>query len=191
MLTGRRAFAGETVSDILAAVLKGEPDWNGAAGGRPPPSARAAAPLPRPGPQERLQTSATRALSSGVPGPRGQLAAPGSARPPAPPGSRLSPGNSCCVWGRRLPSRPGDDTKSPPSATSVEAGDRPLFLSVGAGVDLFPHAPRLAYVTGDDAGRELYVRALDWLKGQQLCPERRRARRITRSSRPTASGWPM
>ncbi len=28
MLTGKRAFAGEDVSDTLAAVIKGEPDWN-------------------------------------------------------------------------------------------------------------------------------------------------------------------
>ena len=28
MLTGRRAFEGEDVSDTLAAVLKSEPDWN-------------------------------------------------------------------------------------------------------------------------------------------------------------------
>ena len=27
MLTGRRAFEGEDVSDVLAAVLRGEPDW--------------------------------------------------------------------------------------------------------------------------------------------------------------------
>ena len=27
MLTGTRAFAGEDVSDILASVLKSEPDW--------------------------------------------------------------------------------------------------------------------------------------------------------------------
>jgi len=28
MLTGKRPFQSETTSDILAAVLKGEPDWN-------------------------------------------------------------------------------------------------------------------------------------------------------------------
>jgi serine/threonine protein kinase len=28
MLTGRQLFTGETVSDILAAVLTKEPDWN-------------------------------------------------------------------------------------------------------------------------------------------------------------------
>ena len=28
MLTGKRAFGGEDVSDTLAAVLRGEPDWS-------------------------------------------------------------------------------------------------------------------------------------------------------------------
>ena len=28
MLTGRRAFEGDEISDTLAAVLRGEPDWN-------------------------------------------------------------------------------------------------------------------------------------------------------------------
>ena len=28
MLTGKRAFEGDDVSDTLAAVLRGEPDWN-------------------------------------------------------------------------------------------------------------------------------------------------------------------
>ena len=27
MLAGKRAFEGETVSDTLAAILRGEPDW--------------------------------------------------------------------------------------------------------------------------------------------------------------------
>src|SRR5262249_11564752 len=36
MLTGRRAFEGDTVSDMLAAVLKIEPDWNALPAGTPP-----------------------------------------------------------------------------------------------------------------------------------------------------------
>ena len=36
MLTGRRAFAGEDVSDTLAAVLKSEPDWNALPSNVPP-----------------------------------------------------------------------------------------------------------------------------------------------------------
>jgi Tol biopolymer transport system component len=36
MLSGRRAFAGEDVSDTLAAVLRGEPDWSALAANVPP-----------------------------------------------------------------------------------------------------------------------------------------------------------
>src|SRR2546428_4774732 len=37
MLTGRRAFGGEAVSDALAAVLRGEPDWSALPSSVPPP----------------------------------------------------------------------------------------------------------------------------------------------------------
>ncbi len=40
MLTARRLFAGATVSDTLAAVLKGEPDWTALPAGTPPPIRR-------------------------------------------------------------------------------------------------------------------------------------------------------
>jgi serine/threonine protein kinase len=36
MLTGRRAFEGDGVSDTLAAVLRGEPDWTALPSGVPP-----------------------------------------------------------------------------------------------------------------------------------------------------------
>ena len=36
MLTGRRAFEGEDVSDTLAAILRGEPDWNALPAAVPP-----------------------------------------------------------------------------------------------------------------------------------------------------------
>lgn len=36
MLTGRRAFEGDDVSDTLAAILRGEPDWNALPGHVPP-----------------------------------------------------------------------------------------------------------------------------------------------------------
>ncbi len=40
MLTATRLFAGATVSDTLAAVLKGEPDWTALPAGTPPPIRR-------------------------------------------------------------------------------------------------------------------------------------------------------
>ncbi|HEY3215938.1 MAG TPA: protein kinase [Candidatus Eisenbacteria bacterium] len=47
-LTGRQAFAGETVSDTIARILQGEPEW-AALPARTPERVRAAAPLPREG----------------------------------------------------------------------------------------------------------------------------------------------
>ncbi len=41
MLTGRPAFAGETVSDTIATILEREPDWRRAARGTPPGAASA------------------------------------------------------------------------------------------------------------------------------------------------------
>jgi Tol biopolymer transport system component/tRNA A-37 threonylcarbamoyl transferase component Bud32 len=37
MLTGKPAFIGETISDTLAAVIRGEPDWSALPGNLPPP----------------------------------------------------------------------------------------------------------------------------------------------------------
>ena len=37
MLTGRPVFAGDTMSDVLAAVLKSEPDWTTLPAGTPAP----------------------------------------------------------------------------------------------------------------------------------------------------------
>lgn len=40
MLTGRRAFAGDTASDVLASVLKFDPDWSALPSSTPPPIVR-------------------------------------------------------------------------------------------------------------------------------------------------------
>ena len=47
MLTGKRAFEGEDVSDTLANVLKTEPDWKRLPATTPPAVLRTAAPQPR------------------------------------------------------------------------------------------------------------------------------------------------
>ena len=47
MLTARRLFGGETVSDTLASVLKTDPDWSALPAGTPARAADAAAALPR------------------------------------------------------------------------------------------------------------------------------------------------
>ena len=48
MLTGRKAFEGETVSDTLAAILTKEPDWSALPADTPASRPPRASPLPRP-----------------------------------------------------------------------------------------------------------------------------------------------
>ena len=49
MLTGRVAFAGDTVSDTIAKILEREPDWSALPAATPGADSTAAAPLPREG----------------------------------------------------------------------------------------------------------------------------------------------
>ena len=65
MLTGRAAFADETISDTLAHVLERDVDWEALPASTPSSSPRSAAPLPPEGPcVVDCATSAMRASSS-------------------------------------------------------------------------------------------------------------------------------
>ena len=52
MLTGRRAFAGDDVSDTMASVLKSDPDWSALPVGTPSSIAAAPSPLHGEGSQD-------------------------------------------------------------------------------------------------------------------------------------------
>ena len=51
MLTGRVAFAGETVSDTIGKILEREPDWSALPGGNTVGHPTTVAPMPRQGPE--------------------------------------------------------------------------------------------------------------------------------------------
>ena len=97
MLTGRRLFAGETVSDTLAAVLKREPDWTLLPAATPPRVARLLARCLERDAKQRLRESArrgsrsrTRVHSAGAPSDAidGLVLSLATVDPPPPHGAR-------------------------------------------------------------------------------------------------------
>jgi serine/threonine protein kinase len=113
MLTGRRAFEGESVSHVLAAVLKSEPDWSAVAREVPPSVQRLLRRCLTKDPRTRLDSATAARLdiaaaddssSSG----RSGVAFAGSRRSPA--ASQYSP--------LRLPARAGCCRMKPPNGSS-------------------------------------------------------------------------
>ena len=115
MLTGRRAFEGDDISDVLAAVLKSDPDWSALPAERRRRSPAAAA-LPREGSAQAAERDRRRAGSSST----------RSTSDPAPVSSRGAPrGVAACLWpAARLHCRGDRVAALPrrPTAADVEAG---------------------------------------------------------------------
>jgi Tol biopolymer transport system component len=178
LLTGKKAFQGETVTDILAKVLQGEPDWQA---------------LPRSTPtklrdllrrclqkdktlrlrdagdarieiQEALTAPPTTVAATGAPAPRGwreQIAWAAAAA------LALIAIALAIILVLRAP--------KPPQALqamrlSAEIGaDASLFTSNGSSAILSPDGTRLALVaSGSDQKRRIYVRLLDQVQATAL-----------------------
>jgi eukaryotic-like serine/threonine-protein kinase len=110
MLTGRRAFAGETLTDVLAAVMKSDPNWGPCRPGHRPPSGCCCAAVCRRIPRDACSTSMmrgsrfrTRSPSPrlGHPPRRGAVAldGPRSCRRPSRPCSPRQPAQCSCRSG--------------------------------------------------------------------------------------------
>jgi len=163
MLTGRRLFAGETVSDILAAVLKEEPPWGELPPGLPSTLQRVLRRCLRKQPRDRFHDIAdvrlelseapeTAAVASG--------AAPGGFwRGRILPWTLAFAAAAAAAWlGLRASSEQ-------PSARTVVASILPPpgaeFL-VERGLALSPDGHQLVFAARDDQGaRELWLRRLD------------------------------
>jgi serine/threonine protein kinase/Tol biopolymer transport system component len=176
MLTGKQAFAGETVSDILASVLRADPEWTALPHDLPPAAAQLIRRCLVRDPKQRLQSigDARIALAESL----------GAATPPAettriPTQPALSRRRQVLPWalfaaaaagllvslGLRVLRPPATE---PPLRLAVAVGDRPFDLSLGASTVLSPDGTRLAYVVGDDNARSLYIRSLDSLEKREL-----------------------
>jgi serine/threonine protein kinase/Tol biopolymer transport system component len=172
MLTGRRIFSGETVSHVLASVLKDEPDWE-----RLPPDlperlgemvqaclrkkprlrlqaigdARVLLEEYRGDPASFQQTSQAAAHRAGLPTGKPQ-------RLPWVVAALLAAALTAALWG--LWSR--DPVVEPITYLSIPSADgESIFPGYGSSVVVSPDGSQVAYVLIKEGKRQLYLRSLD------------------------------
>jgi len=175
MLTGKMAFSGDTVSDVLANVLAREPEWEALPETTPPSVRRLLRRCLQKNVKKRLQAigDARLLLEEYLEDPHASevLALPVLPREP--------------VWRRVLPWAVAGVSVlalavsalwfSPAPAASVlpvrfdtQLSSEPLFSDVGSALVVSPDGTRLAYIVGDGNRRALHIRALDQLQGSPL-----------------------
>jgi serine/threonine-protein kinase len=174
MLTGKLAFSGDTVSDVLANVLAREPEWEALPETTPPAVRRVLRRCLQKNVKKRLQAigDARLLLEEYIEDPRASeaLAAPvlhkepawRRALPWALAGASILALLSTLLW--REPA-PGDWD---PIRLDTQLSSEPLFSDVGSAMVVSPDGTRLAYVVGDGNRRSLQIRALDQLQGSPL-----------------------
>jgi Tol biopolymer transport system component len=158
-LTGRRAYEGETVSDLIARILEREPDWSALPAATPARVRALLARCLRKDPHERLRDIGDARLELGE-----VLAAPAGERS----GPRAAPSRATMlaaaaivailmvvawVWGRRT-ARPSAHRTAPLVLTVVSPGERSIDPG---GVALSRDGARLAFVGLDSLGRRLVM----------------------------------
>ena len=174
MLTSRRAFAGATMSDQLAAILDREPDWTALPAATPPPRdgySRAASRRIR---AAACATSAMRAWSltrrmRNRWKERGRPAASGPShlQPPFWLGWPLA-GSQLRLVSRTVPAESGLSTfvETLPDGRKFEEGT----AGTGSMIALSPNGRMLAYVAEEGGVPRLFIRPLDRLDQWKASP---------------------
>jgi len=170
MLTGRRLFEGETVSDTLAAVLKTDPDWDTLPAGTPEPLVRLLKRCLERDPRKRLRDigEARIRLELWQTDPSSLAEAAGGADAPAPRASRwpwiVTAAAVLAAGGIALFARPEPE---PPRALTLDIllpHQEDLAAHSGLNIQFSPDGKRLAYRTKQG----IRVRPLDEREGRLL-----------------------
>ena len=175
MLTGRAAFAGETVSDTLAAVLRGEPDWTALPADTPTWLRRLLRHCLERDPRHRLRDIGDAIVE--IDEARDPAAPDDVIRAPAPmaPAARwpwfaaaalllVLVAAGAFLAGRRQAAVPAAVLN-----VDVILDDEPLYAEIGSAFDVTPDGERLVYVTlGANDVRRVHVRRLDQLSDRVL-----------------------
>ena len=177
MLTGKRAFEGEEISDVLASVLKSDPAWTAIPVDAPPSIRRLLRRCLEKDPRKRLsaigdarfdldeQAVVDSAATAGLPGRsrRGWSASLWAALAGALVTILLG---GALLWTRQTPSGPRRPTRL---SILAPAGATPLYPD-STGVAISPDGTKVAFVTGNvvQSDAQLWVRSLDTLDPHRI-----------------------
>jgi serine/threonine-protein kinase len=183
MLTGRRLFAGETVSHILASVLKEEPNWNQLPGDLPPRLLELLKRCLHKKARKRLQAIGDARIVL-----EDYLADPGAFEEAAKQG--ITAVRQRPAWQRLLPWAvsgllaagligamwslwPEARQAQMPRRLSIRIPEeKTLFRGYGSSVLISPDGSRIAYVVRFQQGRELHLRFLNQWDGVMVAAAR-------------------
>ena len=174
MLTGKRTFEGQTVSDTLAAVLRAEVDWEALPTGTPATIRKLLQRCLGKDRKRRLQAigEARIAIEEYISDPAASsmlISAPALAPPPTwrraltwAVAGMLAIVAAVGLW---APWRTG----SPPMRLSIEVPPgESLVTNRGAAAVISPDGTRLAFAVGEGAQRKLHLRSLDQLQATEI-----------------------
>jgi serine/threonine-protein kinase len=180
MLSGTRLFEGETVSHTLADVLRADIDWARLPGTTPPAIIRLLHRCLERDVRHRLRDigearivveEQLAAMASGL----SSLPSPAPAPRPARSGKPLIPwaiAASAVLVAAAAVTRtwwaPVPMASMPRINADVKLTDDKFWTQLGPAVALSPDGSRIAYVTGTEQSRALYVRSLDQLESMKL-----------------------
>jgi Tol biopolymer transport system component len=185
MLTGKRAFGGETISDVLAAIIRAEPDWTAVPAGTPAAMGRMLRRCLQKDPKQRLQAigdariTIEETLSGAEVAPVSDRQVPGAGETPA----------IQTRWVRALPwallgaavivlgvVSAGYLSRAPKAAPAVVSqilpppGENFALGGQAAGPPVFsPDGQKLAFAAlGSDGRQRLWIRPVDSATAQAL-----------------------
>ena len=172
MLTGKRAFAGDDITDVLASVLKSDPDWTAAPSNLPAPIRRLLRRCLEKDPKARLSSigDARLELNEHEPVVAPASAAAVAARPSLM--SRLWPVAAAVVITAAIAYAARPAMSAPELSdirTSILAPPGQGIFPDSALVALSPDGKQVAFVTGDIQGPTgIWVRSLDALTARYI-----------------------
>jgi serine/threonine-protein kinase len=176
MLAGKPAFGGDTVSDVLASVLKTDIDLSSLPSDVPPAIRQLLRRCLTRDRKRRLQSigDGRVIIEDYLENPAGEktVASMPVATTAAPGWKRVIPLALVALLAAgvtaAIVSRLGGGGAEPPLRLDFALLDGPLFPGLGSSAVLSPDGTRIAYVVGDENATTLYVRDLDRLESAEI-----------------------